>query len=327
MPTCRSLVSVAASASVLVALAACSTGSGGDADDRVVPVAGTVDLSGSEVEVVLPSGQLTITVTEPRDVVPAADADDRSEHEAPEGQAYVGLGWAQSGVAPAFGPILHGSVPRPASVVVRAGGETVDVLEIDTQEGSGGGAWVLVPEGLSGAVAEITYDGLTQTVDLADATLDAGGAAGLYDIQLLPTACSDAGESGPVLTYSIDCTTSAATATPYVAGRGWAPEGSTWLVLDLTVQPSTFRGTAGGHYDVDRQTGEVGTAEVLSGEELPSAGYAVTLAVTGTIGEPTELAISRSYTLTRSGAGSGPATTTASYDARIHVTALTRKED
>ncbi|WP_182376156.1 hypothetical protein [Nocardioides sp. WS12] len=313
----------------VVGAAGCSTEGEGSSDD-VVAVAGTVDLSGTEVEVVLPSGVFTFTITEPRDVVPAEDAGDDAEHEAPEGQAYVGLGWAQSGTAPAFGPILHGTTPQKGTVRVRSGDDVLDALTVDTQKSSGEGAWVLVPEDLADVVAEIAYDGQVQTLDLADAVVEQGAAAGLYDIATLPTDCPDARETGATLRYAIDCTTSAATPTPYVADLGWASEGEGWLVLDLTLQPSGFQwsnGNDSGRFTVEAQRGDLGAAQVLASSDLPADGYAATIAVPAKVGAPTTLSLTRTYDLTRSGSGSGPATSRAEYTASLQLPALPGKDN
>ena len=83
----------------------------------------------------------------------------------------------------------------------------------------------------------MTYDGVTQTIDAATADVTIGDAAPLYDApfpapaapcgdQLWSTgaAAVDGAESG-LLRARLSATR------PYVAGLGWAPEGSRWLVV------------------------------------------------------------------------------------------------
>lgn len=222
--------SLAAAVVLLVGVAGCGEDAAQDdpaASDVVVPAAGTVDLSGTETEVVVPSGRLTFTVSEPRRSVPADDAEDDAAHEAPAGSAYVGLGWQLTGQAPAFGPVLHGTTPRSADARLRAGDDEHDVFTIDTQATSGESAWVLVPTGEEPTVLEIEYDGLVQELDLGTGQVDAGAAQGLYDVTTAAVECPDQrGEPGAALSYTIDCRTSPATVTPYVADLGWSAEGS-----------------------------------------------------------------------------------------------------
>ncbi|MFC5730957.1 MULTISPECIES: hypothetical protein [Nocardioides] len=318
-----------ASAVLLVGVAGCGDASpsdGAPGADPVVPAAGTVDLDGTETEVVLPSGQLTFTVTEPRESVPAEDAEDDADHDAPEGSAYIGLGWQHTGPAPAFGPVLHGTTPQSAEVRLRAGEEGRDVFTVDTQSTSGESAWVLVPVGDQSAVLEIEYDGLVQELDLATGEVDAGVAQGLYDVRTATVDCPDQrGEPGAALSYTIACRTSPATVTPYVADLGWSAEGASWLVFDLTLQPSTFLWKDGGtrtSFSVEEHRGSVAGdgAVVLLEERLASAGYSGTLAVPATGSGPTKVGITHNYSLARRGSGgTAPATEDVTFDATVTV--------
>ena len=82
----------------------------------------------------------------------------------------------------------------------------------------------------------MTYDGVTQTIDVATADVTIGEAAPLYDApfpapgapcgdQLWSTGASAAPGAEP------GCFVLSSATRPYVAGLGWAAEGSRWLVV------------------------------------------------------------------------------------------------
>lgn len=292
-------------AAVLVASAAGCTD---DPDPRsgveVVDVAGSFVLSGTETEVILPIGRFALTITGEKDVLSADEADDGEEHTAPDGWSYVGVGWRLAGeIGVARQLALHGTEPEVATVAVRDGERSHDFFEVSSRAGDeyARNAWVLVRSGLDGAAVEIEYDGATQEVDLGSSELEPGAAAGLYELAALPVDCPDSRRRVEDLDYEIDCTISNAYALPYVADKGWAAEGSTWLVFNLTLQPSTFIWTGSGGREtasVEKVTGQLDrSATVLLESEGMASGYSATIAVDAELAATTDVRIARRYLL------------------------------
>ena len=318
----------AAGLALLTAVVLSGCGSSSPADDAaVVPAAETLALDGDEFEVMLPSGQFAFTVTEPRDELSESDAADGESREAPDGQKYVGLGWDWKGMAGrAFSLLNHDVAPQVASVSVATGDEEVPVFELDTQDQSAGRAWVLVADDADPSL-RVTYDGLTQTVDLDSGEVDAGAAEGFYDLAAYDVDCPDqgpgAGRDG--LQYRIDCTVGEVIAVPYVADLGWADEGEIWLLVQVELRLGEVRFTAGTEsagYRVDRENGSVtvgdGNPVELWQAEGMADGFGATYAVPAPVGGPWQLDITRSYDLTRNGSAPGaPGTEHIDYDSTV----------
>ncbi|MCW2791995.1 MAG: hypothetical protein JWO76_1093 [Nocardioides sp.] len=239
-----SLARVGVVPALLVALLA--AGCGGPQDDarrlatgEVVPVFGTMPET-VRASVPLPSGELVLALD--------ADASGRQDTGASRpvvaggGDHLLGLAWSRSDSD--LDPLLHevltgrtledaGAIPDVAVVV---GDERYPLSGVGTPGQQHGALWVALPDGT--ATIEVSYDGLTQTVDLDTGTVDSGVAAPLAD----PTALQHDGSScdpadfppGDVL--SVECTVERWFAVPYVDQLGWAPEGRTWVVTDTIVE-------------------------------------------------------------------------------------------
>jgi hypothetical protein len=309
----------------LAALSGCGNDPGTGA--AVVPAAESLPIEGDEVEVVLPSGQFVFTVTDSRDKLSEGDAADGETHEAPDGRHYVGLRWVWEGMAGrAFSLVNHDLPPQVAEVSVRTGDDERTVFELDTQHGSPGGrAWVLVSDDAE-PVLEVTYDGHTQTVDLASGEVDAGVAEGFYDIATYDVDCPDQGPGteGEGLAWRIECTVGEVVAVPYVADLGWADAGQTWLVVSLELNPGEVVFTSGSEsasYRVDQEDGSIsiGEGEPVELWQSESAdGFGATYAVPAPVGGPWQLDITRSYDLTRDGSAPGaPATERLTYNSTV----------
>lgn len=315
-------------------LAACGSESGGASGGaRVVQGVDTGDVTGDAFEVVVPSGEFTVTVGDPVDEVPADAAADGKAHPAPEGREYVGIAWSPSGTAPAFGAVLHGTDPLPATIGVRTGGRELEVSELamDPADGPANGvAWVPVDDGE--AQLHVAYDGLTQTFDLDSGERTPGPADGFYDLAAAPADCPAVGPGRDVrgMQYTITCQISPITAVPYLAGEGWAEDGRTWLVFDLTLTPSPFRWSPTGDlgqpyasYRVDAQSGSAvsgdGEAVVLAETDLAADVYTATYAVPADAGGPAAIDLVRTYELTRQkgDVDGAPDTETVTYRATV----------
>ena len=294
-------------------LAGCGSETDGAAGGgQVVQGVDTGDVTGDEFELVIPSGEFTLTVGDPVDEVPADAAADGEAHPAPDGQQYVGIAWSPSGTAPALGVVLHGTDPLPAALRVRTGGRDLEISELALDPADGpanGSAWVPVD---GEAQLEVSYDGLTQTFDLDTGEREPGPADDFYDLAPTPADCpaSGPGRGGQGMQYSITCEISPITSVPYVAGQGWAEEGSTWLVFDLTLTPTQFRWSSTGDlaqpyasYRVDAQSGSAANGDaaavVLAETDLAADAYTATYAVPADVGAPVAIDILRTYGLTR----------------------------
>ena len=309
---------------VLTLLAAAAvTGCSSSDSDAVVPAAGTVSLEGDDIAMVLPSGRFTFTVTAPRVELTEDEVDDGEARDAPDGKSYVGVSSDWEGSAGrVFALLNRDTIPKSASVALMADGEKIDLFTIDTQKSrTGGPVWALVPE--DGDVRlDVTYDGHTQSADLASGEVTAGVAEGFYDLQDHAVACptQSAGDADVAWHYSIACTVGNVVAVPYVAELGWAEKGRTWLLVQVTLKPEVFRFTAGtesAEYRVDREsgslTGKNGETVELSHVEDASGSHA-TYAVPAAAKGPWELELTRTYDLTRTGTAPGaPATRSARY--------------
>ncbi|MEX0429020.1 hypothetical protein AB3X52_15440 [Nocardioides sp. DS6] len=242
-----------------VVLALLTTACGAGGDEHVVR-AGTVaaaapaaSIQGTDYRIMLPSGRLTVTVTDPVTEVASRQSADHARLLAPSGARLRGVQWT---LDPAAGPAYLGNYAlfmanevasdvvgksAPVSLRLVVDGQRVPLSTKETDEeesedsGGGGtssppGVWAAIPSGH--ATLEVEYDGLVQRVDLASGTVDRGAASSLSDPQ--PAAAEGSCESSrPWLNcYSIE-----AQAFPYVGGHGWARPGRTWLVVDLGTDP------------------------------------------------------------------------------------------
>ncbi|WP_134764908.1 hypothetical protein [Nocardioides sp. 1609] len=289
----------------------------GDSGSTVLLGTDTTTVEGVEFDVVVPSGAFTFTVGEP-----VTDLPDDVDAPADDDTQYVGLAWEPAGPAPEFGPVLHGTDPEVATVTVDRGGSDLDVTLLGPPELDGtanGVAWVPV-DGDAGRLA-VDYDGLTQTFDLTTGERAPGPADGFYtDTPTLRGDCpaQGPGRAGDGLQFTVTCAVPAVASVPYVAGRGWvADAGTTFLVADVTLTPSTFHRPAGGAVASYRVTGtdtEVSldrTAAVVLGEaaQTPQGGWSATVTAEVPRAETATLEITQSVALARdSGPGSAPAT-------------------
>jgi hypothetical protein len=309
--------------SVLVVLAitlaglvtGCGSGSTPSASGRIVSGAGSVELTGTDIEVVLPSGVFTFTVSEPSDTVPADESDDGREHQAPDGRSFIGISWRQTGDVPAFGVVLHGTDPLPATLSLSAAGREIDLPDLAQDAAHGqprGLVYVPVPDDADPTL-DVEYDGLVQQFDTTTGERSPGPADGFYDITTTRQPSCPTGGPGrgkPGFEYSVVCQVSAATAVPYVAGRGWADDGAAWLCFDLTLTPTTVRWSRTGEsagpratYRVDRQDGTAesdGTRAVVLGErDMLGDAYTATYALPVSDPGPWTFDIVRTYVVTR----------------------------
>ena len=130
--------------------------------------------------------------------------------------------------------------------------------------------YVAVPQDAEEVTLTMTYDGVTQTIDAATADVTVGDAAPLYDApfpapggpcgdQLWSTGASAIDGAGST------CFVLASATRPYVAGLGWASEGSRWLVVTVVPGPPTGFENRRGTFEAEAS--DVETTYALGFEE------------------------------------------------------------
>ena len=223
--------------------AGCTSGAEapGPVDAEVEP--GQVEkVSATEIEVDsltdvgLPSGVLTLGLaprvasvsTESGELTPSPDT------------TLVGVSWSftphssSEARAVLLGDLRPESLPQPT--VALTDGSRALTLPVLAQAGQSG---AVVAGAEAPASVEVTFDGLTQTVDLATGAVGPGQADSLIDLgeatTSRPRICAARDFPVPeVLDNS--CSVDAVHRLPYLSGLGWAPDAGTWLVVDTSVE-------------------------------------------------------------------------------------------
>lgn len=240
-------------------LGGCSLGDDatGDQDDRPVVAVGDV-IEGRAVlpevtrgiEVRLPSGPAYFEVDDdlravPDDEVPGEfedvpAADDARVLRLAWGREFLGYG---SDVMRLMTGSDVGDEGLDVTLALVADGRRTEVPDVGQLNGVGNPdrVYVGVPRDADDLALEVTYDGVTQTVDLATRAVDPGRAAGLYDVPLAADrSLGDGGGSCPVsertrgLEPLFACGVLDSWEVPYVDGLGWAATGQVWFVADAS---------------------------------------------------------------------------------------------
>jgi hypothetical protein len=266
----RLVLSVLALAAGAV-LSGCGGGASGapGSADSVVVASGTDDVTGRSATVIVPTGRLDITVGTPLDgSVDADQALDDEDHSAPDGMTYVPLEWDFDTATPMPGVGIIGQQAQPTKVVVTSGGTSTPLPAPYHTDGKVIGfaadRIVYVPvEDPDAITVEATYDGLTQTLDVATGKVDQGAAAPLYGDASAAKQDLDCGD-GTVVKGDGSSATLVCEATlervPYYPGTGWAKDGRAFDVLGWSVSGSRFTDPNGDPKSVDEVTA-TGTVE------------------------------------------------------------------
>lgn len=272
---------------------------------------------GTTATLVAPSGTARVTVGKPVRTVEKDQASDLTEHQAPDGGAFVPVTWAWT-FTTGFPLTNVGASDHPATISLIAGGTS---YHLDTIGGTFGTAlpeYVAVPTTKDLKIG-LTYDGLTQTFDVASGKRDAGVAEALYDPQQQTIDCGQGWQASIAITAPMDCRLQVATL-PWAGS--WATSGHEYVVVGADIRPDPLEIHQGSHYaryDVrsvtDTSTVDgVGARQPL--QQDPSAAYAMT--GTSTFDVPTgahTLDLELDYALQKGGQ-TGPG----SYPLSPHVT-------
>ncbi len=229
---------------LLLTLSAC----GGD-DTVLDGVDGSV--RGTTTEVQLPTGRLTLTVSDAGEVRRGDLTDAGSS---PSG-SYVGIDWdfePWGGIPDSVTGFLISQ--ERATIRVKVDGTTYDLGDAD----EAAARYVPADDGVDAAdvALSVTFDGVTQQVRGDGSDLSPGLAAPLYDLSAPADrrdACDIALQPAS-LTGTPSCRASMLRL-PYVGELGWAEAGTTWLVVAI-----------GAGVDEIRQRGDDAGREVIGQE-------------------------------------------------------------
>ncbi len=197
---------------------------------------------GKPVSVVTPAGRLKVAFMEPVDHLDADRTTDLRERNAPEGGAFVPIVWSFEDDE-IFGVITRVFGERKAlELEMTVDGEKYSLTP--PSPGSGKTAEYLAVDSNGDDVRlDVTYNGLTQTLDGQTGEVDMGVAAGLYDlpdVKIRSQKCPiKKWLTSPQFFINYQCTALTAVPTPYVADT-WAKEGHTWLAVRLQTTLSLF---------------------------------------------------------------------------------------
>ena len=268
--------------------------------------------SGPTHEVRLPSSTVSIRVGAPTDEVdedaadlPApTDGDPDGPVRPDDGQTLLPVTWSL-GTGPTIGPDESAFPGVPADedetevdVTLVAGDEEIELVE-DRQVRSvvsDGRASSLLPvdEGveLSDVTVEVTYDGLTQVLSPGSGEIDSGAAAPLYEDEGAPShemSCTGGPcrlEADEPSTWRLsrdrgEFETGAVTMLPHHAELGWADEGRTWAVVDLTLSdPGSFYDEDDERRSIDGLPTIDGTLDGVEAEDVTRTRESLTSDVT-----------------------------------------------
>jgi hypothetical protein len=198
---------------------------------------------GTTATLTAPSGTARVSVGKPVRTIAKDQASDRRQHRAPDGGAFVPVSWAWT-FASGFPLTDLGAADQPATISLIAGGRS---YRLDTIHGSFGTAlpeYVAVPTTEDLKVG-LTYDGLTQTVDLASGQRDAGAAEALYHPQPQTIGCGQGWQTSIAIKAPMDCRLQVATL-PWAGS--WASPGHEYVVVDADIRPYPLEIHRGSHY-------------------------------------------------------------------------------
>ncbi|GAA1934396.1 hypothetical protein [Nocardioides hwasunensis] len=317
MQTKRAVTTAMALAVVLLA-PGCGGGDDGSVGDLVGGSLGEVE--GIEHVVVVPNGPLTIVVGEAKGLLTGSEAADGREHVAPEGTEWVPLDW-RLGIDDDLDPLQRTLMGDPsqrttlelvAGVVTTTLGDAPGSTSTPAESRTGGPVYVIVATD-SARVVEVTFDGVTASLDLGTGQVAGERAEALTDLAP-PVSAVCPPLAGKRVTADVACTYTVATV-PYLSGEGWAEDG--WTVGQVETRIDSFE-RAGATYDVRAATDSSGfdgstTGSTVVDERLTS--LVTRFFVDGT---PTRLDIARTLTGLRAD-GRGPEDATAELSTTVEL--------
>jgi hypothetical protein len=256
--TTRTLAGRASAAAValvaLTALAGCggtarsTTDHGAGTAASGMIVAGSGPATGTLMDAMVPSGRLSVTVGSPARRLTAAQAGDGKAHRLTGRGRFVGVSWAfdQDALPRWAWAAVRVQNPLPTTLALVAGGKryplgsAYDLVVGQGAVSRGAKASYVAVRSAAHLRLEATYDGLTQSFDATTGERTPSAADGLYHLTApaAAPACPTVSASTQGVRYRIRCTVGPLAVVPYVAGVGWADQGSTWATTTYRLRPA-----------------------------------------------------------------------------------------
>lgn len=320
MPPLRRRIAAAAALATILPLTACA----GEEPVAVgVPVGDIVEgrtpdqvAEGDPSFLMLPVGRLDLRVGEPVQRLERDETRERVEQQAPEGGRLVPVAWRlDADVVAAYRPLFGEKQPLTVELVADGTSYTL-APPYDGRSDSIDFFYVAVEGEAEELELAVTYDGVTQTVDLRTGERDEGVAEGLYRLDKAAdrpsaetSACPTNGWiDDPTIIVNLSCSIGEPVTVPYVAGE-WAEEGSTFVTMLLSTtllgyQKVNLEGgsaiyTIDSTKDLTRLGGERATRTLGPYSEAGVSSGALVFDVSGKV--PDKLSVLREYKLTLSG--------------------------
>lgn len=190
-----------------------------------------------QVEIGLPTGVLKVKLNAGQ-----KEASTPSGDLAPDdGVTLVGLAWSfeahrsSEGRDVLLGDSSPGSLPKPTLSLLD--GDEALALPADLPSGWDKG---LIVGATDPSAFQVTYDGLTQSVDLDTGAIEDGMGDGLKDLDAASTTldrrCPADAFVPQAAALDHGCGVRAVHVLPYLAGLGWTPDNQTWVVVDASIE-------------------------------------------------------------------------------------------
>lgn len=241
----RRRLAALAALGLMLPVAACSDDTPASPDTKLGDqISGRVgDLEpGERTAVVTPAGRLSVSFADPVTSLEKDQTTDLTARSAPEGGSFVPVVWSFDNDK-IFGEItrLFGD-RKPLEVDLVAGDKHYSLTPPDS--GPGRKAEYVAVKGKGEDVSlEVTYDGLTQTLDAETGKLDKGVAAPLYDLPKTKIKIKDCPTKEwfdqPLIYQQYECRFTTAIPSPYVVNK-WAKKGHTWLAVTVATNLALY---------------------------------------------------------------------------------------
>jgi hypothetical protein len=222
--------------------------------------------TGQRTAVITPAGRLSVSFADPVTRLDEDQTTDLTARSAPEGASFVPVVWSFQDDK-IFGEIsrLFGD-RQPLEVELVTGGKGYSLTPPESGAGRTAEYVAVKGEGKRASL-EVTYDGVTQTLEAETGELDKGVAAGLYDLPKTKIRIKDCPTKEWFTTALVyqqyECRYTTAIPSPYAVNK-WAEKGHTWLAVNVVTNLALY---ATGELD-----GALASYDVVGNKELSTIG-------------------------------------------------------